>query len=50
MEQAVLLSRDFIACVKKDNFEEIIATACENNMRLRKKLDLIKYEKEKVRV
>ncbi|XP_029164962.1 centrosomal protein of 290 kDa [Nylanderia fulva] len=47
MEQAALLSRDSIACIKKDSLDEIIATACENNMRLRKKLDLTKYEKEK---
>lgn len=50
MERAALLSHDFIACAKKSSLEEIIATASENNMRLRKKLDLIKYEREKVRV
>lgn len=48
MERATLLSRDSIACVNKCNLEEIITTASENNVRLRKKLDLIKYEKEKV--
>jgi len=48
MERAALLSRDSIACVNKCNLEEIITTASENNVRLRKKLDLIKYEKEKV--
>lgn len=48
MEHAAVLSRDSIACVNKDNLEEIINTAIENNVRLRKKLDLIKYEKEKV--
>ncbi|KMQ91482.1 putative coiled-coil domain-containing protein 151 [Lasius niger] len=47
MERAALLSHDFIACAKKSSLEEIIATASENNMRLRKKLDLIKYEREK---
>ncbi|CAL1684067.1 unnamed protein product [Lasius platythorax] len=47
MERAALLSHDFIACAKKGSLEEIIATASENNMRLRKKLDLIKYEREK---
>lgn len=49
MKRAALLSHDFIACSKKRNLEEIIATASENNIRLRKKLDLIKYEREKVR-
>lgn len=49
MERAALLSHDFIAYSKKGNLEEIIATASENNIRLRKKLDLIKYEREKVR-
>lgn len=48
MECAALLSRDSIACANKCNLEEIITTARENNVRLRKKLDLIKYEKEKV--
>lgn len=48
MDRAALLSRDSIACVNKCNLEEIITTASENNVRLRKKLDLIKYEKEKV--
>jgi len=48
MEYAALLSRDSIACVNKGNLEEIITTANENNVRLRKKLDLVKYEKEKV--
>ncbi|XP_070157234.1 outer dynein arm-docking complex subunit 3 [Polyergus mexicanus] len=47
MKRAALLSHDFIACSKKRNLEEIIATASENNIRLRKKLDLIKYEREK---
>ncbi|KAG5310801.1 CC151 protein, partial [Acromyrmex insinuator] len=47
MEHAALLSRDSIACVNKSNLEEIITTASENNVRLRKKLDLVKYEKEK---
>ncbi|XP_071629994.1 uncharacterized protein [Temnothorax longispinosus] len=47
MDRAALLSRDSIACVNKCNLEEIINTASENNVRLRKKLDLIKYEKEK---
>lgn len=50
MERAALLSHDFIACAKKCNLEEIIASASENNIRLRKKLDLIKYEREKVRI
>lgn len=48
MERAALLSRDSITCVNKYNLEEIISAASENNIRLRKKLDLIKYEKEKV--
>lgn len=48
MERAALLSRDSIACANKCNLEEIINAASENNVRLRKKLDLIKYEKEKV--
>jgi len=48
MERAALLSRDSIACVNKCNLEDIITTANENNVRLRKKLDLIKHEKEKV--
>lgn len=48
MERAALLSRDSISCANKGNLEEIISTASENNVRLRKKLDLIKYEKEKV--
>lgn len=48
MERAALLSRGSIACVRKRNLEEIIATASENNVRLRKKLDLIKYQREKV--
>ncbi|XP_050453808.1 trichoplein keratin filament-binding protein isoform X1 [Cataglyphis hispanica] len=47
MERAAVLSHDLIACSKKGNLEEIIATASENNIRLRKKLDLIKYEREK---
>ncbi|KYM93293.1 hypothetical protein ALC53_00230 [Atta colombica] len=47
MEYAALLTRDSIACVNKGNLEEIITTANENNVRLRKKLDLVKYEKEK---
>ncbi|XP_011697609.1 PREDICTED: rho-associated protein kinase 1 [Wasmannia auropunctata] len=47
MERAALLSRDSIACVNKCNLEEIITTASGNNVRLRKKLDLVKYEKEK---
>ncbi|KYM96935.1 hypothetical protein ALC62_12405 [Cyphomyrmex costatus] len=47
MEHATLISRDSIACVNKCNLEEIVTTASENNVRLRKKLDLIKYEKEK---
>jgi len=48
MEHAALLSRDSIACVNKRNLEDIVTTANENNVRLRKKLDLIKHEKEKV--
>lgn len=48
MEHATLLSRNSIACVNKSNLEEIVTTASENNVRLRKKLDLVKYEKEKV--
>lgn len=49
MERAALLSRDSVSCAGKRNLEEIIATASENNVRLRKKLDLIKYQREKVR-
>lgn len=48
MERAATLSRGSIACVRKRNLEEIIATASENNVHLRKKLDLIKYHREKV--
>lgn len=48
MERAALLSRDSISCANKCNLEEIIVTASENNVRLRKKLDILKYEKEKV--
>lgn len=48
MERAALLSRDFVACAKKCNLKEILTAATENNVRLRKKLDLIKYEREKV--
>ncbi|XP_032691100.1 protein Hook homolog 3 isoform X2 [Odontomachus brunneus] len=47
MERAALLSRDSISCASKRNLEEIIGTASENNVRLRKKLDLIKYQREK---
>ncbi|XP_070520930.1 outer dynein arm-docking complex subunit 3-like [Cardiocondyla obscurior] len=47
MERATQLSRDAVACTNKCNLEEIINTASENNVRLRKKLDLIKYEKAK---
>lgn len=48
MERAALLSRDSISCAGKRNLGEIIGTASENNVRLRKKLDLIKYQREKV--
>ncbi|XP_025156752.1 myosin-9 [Harpegnathos saltator] len=47
MERAALLSRDSISCKRKRNLEDVVATASENNVHLRKKLDLIKYQREK---
>lgn len=47
-EGKVHVSRKSLVCEKKRNLDETITKMQEDNIRLRKKHDLIKYERKKV--
>lgn len=47
-EKVAQTSRESSACVRKRGLEQAIGKVDEDNIRLRKKLDLVKYESDKV--
>lgn len=47
-ERVAQTSRDSSSCVRKRGLEAAIARVDEDNIRLRKKLDMVKYQSDKV--
>ena len=47
-ERIAQTNRDSLACVRKSGLEAAIVRVDDDNIRLRKKLDIVKYHSDKV--